>query len=107
MMVFRPSMTALDFGGRLPERARVLYGYWPGYLKNADWVELQKQVTEVGGDFVRAHTSGHIYIADLIDLVTALNAKSVIPIHTFEPQILGYHFPHTILLKDGEEYSLT
>lgn len=39
-MMFRPSMTILDFGGRLPERVRVLFGLWAGYLKNPDWVEL-------------------------------------------------------------------
>ena len=106
MMAFRPSMTALDFGCRLPDRARVLYGFWPGYLKNADWMELQKQVNEVGGDFVRAHTSGHIYIADLVGLVTALNAKSVIPIHTFEPEEFQVLFHNVRPLRDGELYTI-
>ena len=101
LMAFRPSMTAPDFGGRLPDRVRVLYGYWAGYLQNPDWVELQQQVMDCGGDFIRAHASGHIYTADLVGLVTALNAKTVIPVHTFEPQLFHSHFPNVTRLDDG------
>lgn len=101
LMAFRPSMTAPDFGGQLPDRVRVLYGYWAGYLQNPDWVELQEQVKDCGGDFIRAHASGHIYIADLVGLVTALNAKTVVPVHTFEPQLFHSHFPNVTRLDDG------
>lgn len=104
LMAFRPSMTALDFGGRLPPRVRVLYSYWAGYLKNPDWVELQRRVAETGGDFVRAHASGHIYVADLVELVKALNAKAVVPVHTFEPQLFPGYFPNTLLASDGQQY---
>jgi ribonuclease J len=101
LMAFRPSMTALEFGGQLPAYVRVLYGYWAGYLNNPDWVELQRQVSDRGGDFIRAHASGHIYIADFVGLVTALNARTVIPIHTFEPQLFHSHFPNVTRLDDG------
>jgi len=107
LMAFRPSMTALDFGGQLPLQVRVLYGYWAGYLKNPDWIELQRQVTDVGGDFIPAHASGHIYTSDLRDLVAALNPKTVIPIHTFEPQAFGGFFPAVQLLSDGQPFHIT
>jgi ribonuclease J len=106
LMAFRPSMTALDFNGQLPQHARVLYGYWPGYLKNPDWLELQRQVTEVGGDFIPAHASGHIYTSDLRELVNALNPKAVIPIHTFEPAMFGEFFPDVQALRDGEPFAV-
>ncbi|HEX4607913.1 MAG TPA: MBL fold metallo-hydrolase [Urbifossiella sp.] len=104
LMAFRPSMTALDLGGRLPARVRVLYGYWPGYLKNPDWVELRRQVDDADGDFIQAHASGHIHAPDLRQLVTALNARSVIPIHTFEPQMFRDFSPNTVLLADAERH---
>jgi ribonuclease J len=104
LMVFRPSMTELDFGGFLPARCRLIYSYWKGYLANPDWVELQRQVADASGDFVPAHASGHIYVADLVELVKALNAKAVIPIHTFEPQLFCGHFPNTVLTSDGQQY---
>jgi ribonuclease J len=105
-MAFRPSMTALDFNSQLPEQVRVLYGYWPGYLKNPDWVELQHQVTEVNGDFIPAHASGHIYTSDLRELVTSLKPKKVIPIHTFEPGMFGEFYPNTIPLSDGRPWTV-
>jgi len=106
LMAFRPSMTALDFNGQLPQQVRVLYGYWKGYLKNPDWVELQRQVAEAGGDFIPAHASGHIYTSDLRELVTALNPKTIIPIHTFEPAMFGEFFPNVQVLRDGEPFAV-
>jgi ribonuclease J len=106
LMVFRPSMTDLDFGGQLPPRSRVLYGYWKGYLKNPDWIELRKQLEAVEGDFISAHASGHIYVSDIIDFVRAIGPRLVIPIHTFEPEQFRSHFPNTVLLSDGQAYSV-
>lgn len=104
LMAFRPSMTALDFDGVLPERVRVLYQYWNGYLGKPDWVELRRQIAEAGGDFIPAHASGHIYTNDLRELVNALNPKTVVPIHTFEPQMFLDLGPKTHLLRDGEAF---
>lgn len=107
LMAFRPSMTTPDFGSQLPARVRVLYGYWAGYLKNPDWTELQRQVAGAGGDFIPAHASGHIYAADLRELVTALNPKGVVPIHTFEPHELADICPTVHLLRDGQAFHIT
>jgi ribonuclease J len=106
LMAFRPSMTAHDFGGTLPSKVRVLYGHWNGYLNNPDWVELQQQVKDVNGEFTQAHASGHIYVTDLLALVTDLKAKWVIPIHTFEPQRFQDHFTNAVVIQDGEAYTL-
>jgi ribonuclease J len=107
LMAFRPSMTALDFKGRIPPQARVLYGYWPGYLKNPDWIELKRQVTEFGGSLLATHASGRIYTADLRELVTALNPKTVIPIHTFEPGMFGEFFPDVLQTVDGAQITIS
>lgn len=107
VMAFRPSMTGFDFGGRLPPRCRCLYGYWAGYLTRPDWVTLQEQVATANGDFVRAHVSGHAYVADIVRFVTAVNARTVIPIHTFEPQMFEDHFPNVTRLADGVPFDLS
>jgi ribonuclease J len=107
LMVFRPSMIEFDFHGKLPARCRCLYGYWKGYLANEDWRRLQEHIAEVGGDFVPAHTSGHIYIKDLIEFVNAVKAKTVIPIHTFEPRAFCNYFGNVQLLNDGEAYKVS
>jgi ribonuclease J len=102
VMAFRPSMVDLDFGGKLPSKCRCLYSYWAGYLTRPDWLGLQEAVKAVGGDFVPAHASGHIYIADLVEFVKAVNAKSLVPIHTFEPRMFKDHFANVQLLDDGQ-----
>ena len=47
-----------------------------------------------------------IYTSDLRELVTALNPKTVIPIHTFEPGMFGDFFPAVQLLRDGEPFAV-
>jgi ribonuclease J len=106
-MVFRPTMVAFDFQGQLPEQCRCLYGYWKGYLAKQDWVELKKHIVQVHGDFIPAHVSGHAYIADIVAFVTSVNARTVIPIHTFEPQMYQKHFPNVTVLKDGVPFELS
>jgi len=107
VMAFRPSMRPLDFDRVLPTHSRVLYSYWQGYLKRADWVELQAHLDEIEGDFVPAHTSGHIYIDDLVKLVNDIDPKMVVPIHTFEPELFHRHFNNVRVLDDGEELELS
>ncbi len=106
LMVFRPSMVDLDFAGHLPERARVIYSYWLGYLAKTDWIDLRNRVDEAHGDFIPAHASGHIYVDDLLALIRAVKARTVIPMHTFEPQLLAAHFPNVVVLADGQGYEV-
>lgn len=83
-----------------------MYGYWKGYLTRPDWVELQDHLVEVGGDFIPAHVSGHAYVADIVRFVNSVNAKIVIPIHTFEPEIYRDHFPNVTMLCDGVPFDV-
>jgi ribonuclease J len=107
LMVFRPSMAKLDLQDRLPSGCRCLYSYWKGYLKNPDWVQFQELVKAAQGDFIPAHASGHIYTKDLIEFVRAINARTVVPIHTFEPQEFRKHFDNVTLLDDRIPLSVT
>jgi len=106
MMVFRPSMKEFDFNGTLPGQCRCLYGYWKGYLTRQDWIDLQAHIAQVGGDFIQAHVSGHAYVADIISFVNSVNARTVIPIHTFEPMMYQEHFPNVMLLSDGQTHAV-
>ncbi len=74
-----------DFGGDLPQHARCIYSYWSGYLKKPEWGQLQERIQSADGDFVKAHTSGHIVAEDLGGFIREVNPKTLIPIHTFEP----------------------
>jgi ribonuclease J len=106
LMAFRPSMVDLDFDKELPAGSRCLYSYWKGYLDRDDWVRLQDHLRNIGGDFIPAHTSGHIFIEDLVRFVNSINPEVVVPIHTFEPDAYAEHFPNVRVLEDGEVFSI-
>lgn len=102
VMLFRPSMLESDFGGNLPDGTRCLYSRWSGYLDRPDWQPVKAALTKADGDLIEAHTSGHIFYDDIIDLVGQINAKTVVPIHTFEPEKFEAFTPKLKLLADGE-----
>ena len=106
VMLFRPSMLDSDFGGNLPERSRCLYSRWEGYLERPDSQAVTATLENVCGDLIRVHTSGHIYAGDIADLIQQINAKLVIPIHTFEPEGFQMIASNVRVLKDGETFEL-
>ena len=53
-----------------------------------------------------AHTSGHIYVEDIVKFVNGVNAKTVIPIHTFEPEEFSSHFERVVCLEDQEVFEI-
>ena len=53
-----------------------------------------------------AHVSGHAYVADIISFVNSVNARTVVPIHTFEPKMYREHFPNVTLLRDGMSFDV-
>jgi ribonuclease J len=107
VMIFRPSMLDSDFNGILPNGARCLYSRWSGYLEQEEWKLTKAKLEGVNGDLIEVHTSGHIYADDIIDFVSQINAKTVIPIHTFEAKRFTLFSPKVKLLKDGESYHAT
>lgn len=106
VMIFRLNMTDSDFGGTLPNGARCLYSRWTGCLEQPEWKTTRAKLEEVGGDLIEVHTSGHIYADDIIDFVGQINAKTVIPIHTFEAERFASVIPNVKLLNDGEPFPL-
>lgn len=106
VMLFRPSMLESDFGGILPDGSRCLYSRWTGYLDRPDWQPVREALATANGDLIEVHTSGHIFYADIIDLVGRTNAKTVIPIHTFEPAKFAAFTSNLKLLMDGERLDL-
>ena len=102
VMIFRPNMVDSDFGGTLPIGARCLYSRWNGYLEQSEWQKTKTQLDEVNGDLIEVHTSGHIFHSDIVELVGLINAKLVIPVHTFEPEKFDLVVANVRILNDGE-----
>jgi ribonuclease J len=106
VMLFRPSMLKSDFGGTLPPGTRCLYSRWTGYLDRPDWQPVKDALTKAEGDLIEVHTSGHIFASDIADLVRQINAKLVIPVHTFEPERFEPIAANVRVLKDGETLNI-
>ena len=102
LMVFRPSMVEFDFQGHaaaaVPMPVRLLARLFDE--DRTGW-SCKTTLPRSDGDFIPAHVSGHAYVADIISFVNSVNARTVIPIHTFEPQMYQQHFPNVTMMSDG------
>lgn len=107
VLCFRPSYLRLDFDNQLPDGSTLFYSYWHGYLDKPYWLTVQEHIKSINGHFIKAHTSGHIYVEDIVKFVNGTNAKTVIPIHTFVPERFQELFDNTILLNDHEKFTLS
>jgi ribonuclease J len=106
IMVFRPSMLEADFDGTLPTGATCLYSRWTGYLEKPDWKQAKEKIDEADGMLAEVHTSGHILSSDIARFVEAISPKTVVPVHTFEPETFQQHFENVKLLIDGETWTV-
>jgi ribonuclease J len=106
VMVFRPSMCSELEKANCLQGSRMIYSLWDGYLKEErmqqflDW--LKKHVIPMD----QIHTSGHASIADLKRFASAINAKKLIPIHSFNPQDYSDLFDHVEIRQDGEWWEI-
>jgi len=85
-----------------PEGAKIIYSMWEGYLTD----KFKQYCHEKGIIIESVHTSGHATVNDLKDFASALNAKTLIPIHTFWADRYKDLFANVINLSDGKIYSV-
>ena len=105
VMVFRSSMLG-DFGGNLPHETHCLYSTWHGYSERPDWQEVKKALTDNEGKLTHVHTSGHALSSDIVEFTKAMNAKTIIPIHSFEPETFKEHFENVTIATDGKKIEI-
>ena len=107
-MLFRPAMLPdLDAAGtQVWSGARVIWSQWDGYLRDegGSGAKLRAALAKRGVGFEVIHTSGHASIADLQRLVTALQPKALVPVHTFAGDRFVEHFGSSVVKRraDGE-----
>lgn len=98
-----------DLLSKLPANGRVKYlSMWEGYLDPSKAAYNPGLAKSIGKKHRYMHTSGHCDMEDLKELVSKLQPKAIIPIHTDNPQAFADLFRdkwHVILLKDGESFS--
>jgi len=80
------------------DETMLIYSMWEGYFPDVKpfWEENKVPVIHV-------HCSGHAYVDDLKDFVTAIEPEFIIPIHTFFPEKYPELFGDNVkIVKDGE-----
>ncbi len=82
--------------------AKIAYSMWDGYLSGEFRAFCKDK--ELSLEYV--HTSGHATKEDLRAFASAINPKTLIPIHTFEAEEYPVHFKNVVVLKDSEAFSV-
>jgi len=85
----------------------LIYSMYKGYMKEPRFEIVQQFLKDNGIDLRVIHTSGHATFQDLKKLVSALRPETVVPIHTFEPQMYIKFHDNVRLLPDGEAWEIS
>ena len=104
LMAFRPSMLSRDFAGELPRNSTCIYSYWSGYLEKPDWLEVSAAIESSDSRLLPVHSTGHMLEDDIIRFACRINARTVIPVHTFEPETFQKHLANVTVLNDGQRW---
>ena len=101
VMLFRPSMKKDIEKADCLKDASLIYSLWPGYLEQAQYRSLLDWLKEKSIPIHHCHTSGHAPLSDLKRFAKALNPKTLVPIHTFNPEMFQNHFDNVQIKDDG------
>ena len=82
--------------------AKLVYSMYEKYLTD----EFKTKCSRKGIEIEHVHTSGHAIVEDLKTFASALNPKTLIPIHTFYANKYNELFSNVKVLKDEETTAL-
>jgi len=83
-----------------------IFSMWLGYLGEPDYFTAREAFDNAGARFEQIHTSGHASQEDLQAFASSINAKHLVPIHSFEwDQHVG-GFANVTRLCDGEIFEI-
>jgi ribonuclease J len=82
--------------------ATIVYSMWEGYLTD----KFRDYCKDKGIEIKQIHTSGHAILKDLKAFAGALKPKTLIPVHTFEPEQYPNLFKNVKVLNDREAFEL-
>jgi ribonuclease J len=102
VLTFRGSM-AREIAAAVPlEDAAAIWSMWAGYLDNESGARTRRWFTAHAIPLHCVHASGHAMLTDLQRLAAAIDARTVVPIHTNHPELFAQHFTNVTRHADGE-----
>jgi len=105
VMASRPSMRRdIEIVGL--QNGLFVYSLWSGYRDSEYQKEFENYLNRVGFTADVLHTSGHATISDIRRVITELEPKQIIPIHTMTPDSFIGISENIVLKEDGKEFSI-
>jgi len=105
-LLFRPLHRFDLERGECLSGAVFIYSQWEGYWEQGVYDMLKDWLVRHSIPRHSIHTSGHASPGELKKLVSAINPRSVVPIHSFSPRNILSCFPmwKLIMMANGERY---
>jgi ribonuclease J len=86
------------------EGSTLIYSLWEGYRAKEKTRQFIQDIQSLGIKVQSLHTSGHADLHELRRMVSAMQPKQIIPIHTFHPNQYPKLFDAPVLMvREGEE----
>lgn len=105
VMVVRPSMKKdLEIAGL--HDGLFVYSMWSGYRESDYQKAFEDYLTQVGFVTDELHTSGHATVSDIRRMISGLDPKQIIPIHTMTPLLFTDLSDRVFLKEDGIMFSV-
>ena len=83
-----------------------IFSMWQGYRDSEYQQKFEQYLKNVGFELKALHTSGHASVPDIKRLLTGLDPKRIIPIHTMTPKAFMDFSDKTELKEDGKEFNI-
>ena len=101
-LLFRPLHCSDLERGNCLKGATYIYSQWEGYWERDSYNKLKEWLERNSIPKISIHTSGHASPGDLKKIVTAIDPRKVVPIHTFFPERYGELFQNVEVYNDSE-----
>lgn len=105
VMASRPSMRR-DIEIACLQNGLFVYSLWNGYRDSEYQREFENCLDRSGFIVDVLHTSGHATVSDIRRVITELEPKQIIPIHTMAPDSFIGISENVVLKEDGKEFSV-
>ena len=102
LMLVRPSMMTKLAENDTIRDGLFFYSLWRGYRDEIKQKDFESFLVGRGFTIESAHTSGHADAKTLHHLISSLNPKQIIPIHTFLPERFAEFSDRVCIVNDGE-----
>lgn len=105
VMAVRPSMR-MDIEIADLQNGLFVYSLWSGYRDSEYQKEFEDYLGRVGFIINVLHTSGHATVSDIRRVITGLEPKQIIPIHTMAPNSFLGLSDRVSLKEDGKSFDI-